>query len=81
MKTATLTIKHVPVGLVESLRARARRNHRSLQGELLTLLEQTVGTEAAFEAALERIKRRGLKTPSDSVEIIREARDGRPPRR
>ena len=32
-----LSIKNVPADVVERLRARARANHRSLQGELLEL--------------------------------------------
>ena len=35
----TLTIKKVPVALAHELRRRAAANHRSLQGELLRLLE------------------------------------------
>lgn len=38
---ANLSIKNVPEPVVESLRQRARRNHRSLQGELLALVTQS----------------------------------------
>jgi plasmid stability protein len=37
-----LSIKDVPEALAEKLRQRAARNHRSLQGELMALLEETV---------------------------------------
>lgn len=37
--TVTLTIKRVPVALARELRRRAAAHHRSLQGELLRLLE------------------------------------------
>jgi plasmid stability protein len=37
--TVTLTIKKVPVALARDLRRRAAAHHRSLQGELLRLLE------------------------------------------
>ena len=37
--TVTLTIKKVPVELASALRRRAAAHHRSLQGELLRLLE------------------------------------------
>lgn len=40
-----LSIKDVPEALAEQLRQRAARNHRSLQGELMALLEETVGQE------------------------------------
>lgn len=46
-----LSIKGVPDAWAERLRARAERNHRSLQGELMALLEQAVGDEAAHRAA------------------------------
>lgn len=35
-----LSIKNVPEALAEALRQRAERNHRSLQGELMAILEQ-----------------------------------------
>jgi len=39
-QTVTLSIKNVPMELVEKLRDQARRNHRSLQGELLAIVEE-----------------------------------------
>ncbi len=39
-QTVTLSIKNVPIELVEKLREQARRNHRSLQGELLAIVEE-----------------------------------------
>jgi plasmid stability protein len=44
-----LSIKNVPEALAEKLRGRAARNHRSLQGELMAILEA-----AANEAHLAR---------------------------
>lgn len=38
----TLTIKDVPEPLAEQLRQRAARNHRSLQGELMSIIEQAM---------------------------------------
>ena len=40
-----LSIKDVPESLAESLRQRAARNHRSLQGELMSIIERAA-TEA-----------------------------------
>jgi plasmid stability protein len=37
--TITLTVKKVPVALARELRRRAALHHRSLQGELLRMLE------------------------------------------
>ncbi len=41
-----LSIKDVPEALAEALRRRAARNHRSLQGELMALLEAAVRAPA-----------------------------------
>jgi plasmid stability protein len=45
-----LSIKDVPDDVAERLRQRAARNHRSLQGELLAIVEQAAA-EAALAAA------------------------------
>lgn len=37
-----LSIKHVPDDLAQRLRERAVRNHRSLQGELMAIIEAAV---------------------------------------
>jgi hypothetical protein len=47
-----LSIKQVPDELAERLRRRAARNHRSLQRELLTILEATIGNEEGLSAAV-----------------------------
>lgn len=39
---ANISIKDVPEQWAEALRQRAARNHRSLQGELMALIEQAV---------------------------------------
>ncbi len=43
---SNLSIKDVPEAWAESLRQRAARNHRSLQGELMAIIEQAVQTQA-----------------------------------
>jgi hypothetical protein len=69
----------VPTDVVKRLRERAARNRRSLQGELLAIVE-----EAAHEAPVvsvreiyERAKRLKIPAGESSVDIIREMRDGR----
>jgi plasmid stability protein len=42
---SNLSIKDVPEAWAESLRQRAARNHRSLQGELMAIIEQAVQAE------------------------------------
>ncbi|MFO1269178.1 MAG: Arc family DNA-binding protein [Rubrivivax sp.] len=46
-----LSIKEVPDDLAERLRARAARNHRSLQGELMAIVEQAAAEAAGAPAA------------------------------
>jgi plasmid stability protein len=53
---STLSIKDVPENWAEVLRQRAARNHRSLQGELMALIEKAVvetSTAAAGVSASE----------------------------
>jgi plasmid stability protein len=40
---ATISIKDVPDPWAEALRQRAARNHRSLQGELMAIIEASLG--------------------------------------
>lgn len=44
-----LSIKEVPEPLAERLRARAVRNHRSLQGELMAIIEAAAGESPAAD--------------------------------
>ncbi|HSQ71260.1 MAG TPA: Arc family DNA-binding protein [Rubrivivax sp.] len=46
-----LSIKDVPEAVAERLRQRAVRNHRSLQGELMALVERAAAEEAASPTA------------------------------
>lgn len=57
----TLTIKQVPERLAKKLRARAAASHRSLQGELMSILHEAAGEPAAAtepEAAVYQVKRK-----------------------
>lgn len=47
----TLTIKQVPERVAERLRARAAGNHRSLQGELMAMLEAALEAPPRLEQA------------------------------
>ena len=66
-----LSIKNVPEDVVARLRARARGNHRSLQGELLALACRAAETgEAAAEAAAEDRHLRREPGGSKTIERI-----------
>jgi plasmid stability protein len=44
----TLSIRDVPDDIAEQLRARAKRNHRSLQGELMAIAENAANPAEGF---------------------------------
>ena len=46
--TVTLSIKNVPEELAQRLKDRAARNHRSLQGELMAILESVAIPTSRF---------------------------------
>ncbi len=74
----SLSIKNVPESIVERLRARALKHHRSMQGELLAILEEGVRREEAMTPSelLKRVKTMGVKTSAESAKFVREDRDG-----
>jgi plasmid stability protein len=75
----SLSIKNVPDAVVERLRARAARNRRSLQGELLDLIERAADEVPTISAreVYERIRKLNLPAGERSADIIREMRDAR----
>lgn len=76
--TVNLSIKKVPDELAERLRERAKGNHRSIQGELMSILEDTLAPRnLTMEEARRMVKALGLKTSDESTAIIRELRDAR----
>ncbi|MEO7437634.1 MAG: Arc family DNA-binding protein [Candidatus Binatia bacterium] len=71
--SVNLSIKNVDERVVERLRQRAARNHRSLQGELMAIIEQYAYGEPrlAPAAVLDELRRRRLHTPRESLKMIR----------
>ena len=86
-----LSVKNVPDDLAELLRQRAAGNRRSLQRELLSILEAAVGrgattstierrepgTALTIEQVAEISRRLFPKGTDSSVAFIRQLRDGR----
>ena len=74
-----LSIKNVPDHVAEELRRRAARHHRSLQGELISILEEVADQEKMLtrNGFLKELRALSLKTPSESLKIIRRDRDAR----
>lgn len=80
----SLSVKNAPDEVVKKLKERAARHHRSLQGELMAILEA-----AAYEEprpltprdVLAQVRAAGISTPASSVRIIRAGRERRLARR
>jgi plasmid stability protein len=72
-----LSIKNAPDDVVERLRERAARHHRSLQGELLAIVEEAVRPTGHLtpEEVLAEVRRMGLRTPAEAAAIVRADRD------
>ena len=65
----------MPGDLAEALRTRARQNHRSLQGELMDILENAVRPRTFQASALwQRVQALQLRTPAESVRVLRKDR-------
>ena len=82
---ATLTLKNLPDDLHRRLKARAERNHRSLNREAIRLLEQAVASEpepkvdealARADALRERLAAEGVWITAEEVQAAIE--EGRP---
>lgn len=75
-----LSIKDVPEELVERLRRRAQRSHRSLQGELRSILTEELGRSPGRLSVREvrrLVAERGLRSLGESATMIRDDRDAR----
>ena len=74
-----LSIKNVPDEIAERLRRRAAASHRSMQGELMAILEEALSEPRRLtpREVLEKVREMGLETPDEGVRMIREDRDSR----
>ena len=74
-----LSIKNVPEELAERLRKRAAVSHRSLQGELMAILEEAVSEKRRMTImeAMERVRALGLETGGEAVDMVRADRNAR----
>ena len=74
-----LSIKNAPDDVVALLNLRAQRHHRSLQGELMAIIEDAVRrpTRLSIDDVVAETRRLGLRTAADSAAIIRSDRDSR----
>lgn len=77
--SVNLSVKNVPDELAEKLRRRAKANNRSLQGEMLALLQAAVLSDNKLSAGelLKQVRAAGVQTPREALAEIRAARDAR----
>ena len=73
----TLSIKNAPDDVVQRLRERAAKNHRSLQGELMAIIEEAVRPKRYMTASevLAEVRKLGLRSPDEAAAIVRADRD------
>jgi plasmid stability protein len=81
---ATLYVENVPDELYEALRSRAKQNRKSIAGEVISLLEDTLPTAAQLKKRKKfldyvlQLKKNAPPTPGrfpSSEEMIREDRE------
>ena len=81
MAAVSLSIKDVPSEIAVALRERAAQNHRSIQGELMAILEEAVRPPRSRGFDPDRLIRMaqalGLTSSESSVGLIRKMRDSR----
>jgi plasmid stability protein len=73
-----LSIKNAPDEVVQRLRERAARNHRSLQGELMAIIEEAVQPKPqrlTIDEYRARVRSLGLRSPDEAAAIVRADRD------
>jgi antitoxin FitA len=77
--SVNLSIKNAPDDVVERLRRRAERNHRSLQGELMAIIEAAAIEDRSLTPAelLAEVRKLGLSSPSEATAMVRMDRDSR----
>lgn len=73
-----LSIKNAPDAVVQKLRERASRHHRSLQGEMMAIIEAAVAGETTTSPLelLSELRQLGVATPGEAEALVRAERDG-----
>lgn len=72
----TLSVKNVADHIYDQLCKRAERHHRSLQGELMAIIEAGLIEKEKITpvALLDEVRKANLSTPSESAEFVRQDR-------
>lgn len=80
MRSVSLTIRNIPGSVLARLRDRAQRHRRSMQGEILSILETAAADPVVRmgpKEFLRHVHSLGVSTPSEAAEMIRKDRDAR----
>lgn len=76
---ANVTVRNIDDAVITCLKAQAKANHRSLEGEIRHVLEQQALRQPRLEAFRARTARLGAldadRGQTDSVVLLREDRD------
>ena len=73
-----VSVKSVPDDIMEKLRQMAKRHHRSIQGELMAILEEATGpARLSVDQAEIRLRAMSFGTADESTSWVREIRDAR----
>lgn len=77
--SVALSIKDCPEGLIAQLHQRAAQHNRSVDDEVVAILATSLGEQRRLTIGelAARARASGLRTPSESAAIVREARDAR----
>jgi plasmid stability protein len=73
-----LSIKNAPDDVVQRLRERAARNHRSLQGELMAIIEEAVQPRPrrlTVDEVLAEVRKLGFTRRDEAAALVRKDRD------
>ncbi len=75
----TLSIENVPDDIIRIIKLKAARHHRSLQGELLTMLEEAARAETSRLLTIKEIAALAetvdFSLPNETTRMLREDRD------
>ena len=77
--SVNFSIKNVPDEIAEKIKIRAAKNHRSLQGELMSIIEAAVAKNETMTPSelLTEIRSLEFSTPAESRDMVRDDRDSR----
>ncbi|MBI2266743.1 MAG: Arc family DNA-binding protein [Armatimonadetes bacterium] len=73
-----VSLKNVPDDMMDKLRKRAKRHHRSLQGELMAIIEEAVSpARLSVDEVESHLRELRLETRDESASWLRELRSAR----